>query len=85
MDELLSLIPGWVIVLLVLFVVGLIVSAGVALFVFLFHVGVAINESRKPPHIDVGDYRLDQGREVRPEGRGREAADGRSQHGRHEL
>ena len=75
MDAISSLIPGWAIVLLVLFVVGLIVSAGLALFVFLFQVGVAINESRKPPHIDAGDYRLNQGREVRPEGASREAAD----------
>ncbi len=85
MDTLFSLVPGWVIALLVLFVVGLIVSAGVAVFVFLFHVGVAINESRKPPHIDAGDYRLDQGRDVRPEARGREVADGGSHRDPREL
>ena len=75
MDNLLPwAIPVWGLVLLGLCLVGLLASFGMALFTFFFKVGVAINEARKPPHIDQGDYRLDQGREVRPEaGRRRDA------------
>lgn len=75
MDALFSLLPNWVIVLLVLALIGLLVSVVIGVFVFLFQVGVVINESRKPPHIDAGDYRLAQGREVRPEHRGSTIAD----------
>jgi hypothetical protein len=39
----------------------------VALFGFFFKAGVVIHEARKPPHRDQGDYRLKQGREIRPE------------------
>jgi hypothetical protein len=35
-----------------------------ALFWFLIHVGVIVDYARKPPHVDSGDYRIEQGREV---------------------
>ena len=65
--DLFSALPIWAFVLVALCLVGLIASAGMAVFAFFFQAGVAINEARKPPHLDAGDYRLDQGREVRPE------------------
>jgi hypothetical protein len=67
MDTLLQFIPFWVIVLLALIVAGIAVSALLAFFAFLFKLGVVLHEARKPPHLDAGDYRLAQGREVRPE------------------
>ena len=66
-SNLLSLIPTWAWVLIGLFLVTLVVSAGVGLFAFLVKLGVIVREARRPPHIDAGDYRLGQGREVRPE------------------
>ena len=82
MESLLPSISLWVLIGLVLCLVGLVTMACMALFTFLFKVGVAINEARKPPHLDAGDYRLDQGREVRPELHNRggaEYVEGRSQ------
>ena len=67
MENLLPLIPWWAFVLLGLCLIGLLAMIGMALFTFVLKVGVAINEARKPPHLDTGDYRLGQGREVRPE------------------
>ncbi len=68
MDSLLPALPFWVIIGLGLCLIVLAVSAGISLFVFLFKAGVVVHEARKPPHLDAGDYRLDQGREVRTEG-----------------
>ncbi len=67
MSELIQLIPGWVWVLVALCAVVLVVILAWGTFWFLVQVGVVINEARKPPHIDAGDYRIEQGREVRPE------------------
>ena len=58
----------------------LIVAGGVLVLLFASNVllwlvalaiklAVAIKASRRPPHVDVGNYRLDQGREVREERR----------------
>jgi hypothetical protein len=65
--SLLSLIPAWAWVLIGLCLVTLLVFAGASLFTLLVKLGVIIGEARRPPHIDAGDYRLTQGREVRPE------------------
>ncbi len=35
-----------------------------ALFWILLRVGVIADYARKPPHVDSGDYRIEQGREV---------------------
>ena len=67
MENLLPLIPWWAFVLLGLCLIGLLAMIGMAVFTFVLKVGVAINEARKPPHMDTGDYRLNQGHEVRPE------------------
>ena len=75
MDSLFPLIPGWALVLLGLCLVGIVASVGVAVLMFLFKAGVAIHEARKPPHVDAGDYRIEQGREVRAEGRHRGGAE----------
>ena len=76
MDSLLPALPIWVIVAVGLCLIVLVVSVGMSLFVLLFKVGVAIRESRRPPHLDAGDYRLDQGRDVRSEGVVRRETDG---------
>lgn len=68
MGDLITSLPLWVIVLAGLCVVALLVLIGSAIFAFLFKAAVVIGESRKPPHHDAGDYRLSQGREIRPEG-----------------
>ncbi len=65
--DLIGALPLWALVLLGLCLVVLVVAIGGMLFGFFFKLGVAINESRRPPYYDAGDYRLDQGREVRPE------------------
>jgi hypothetical protein len=65
--DLIAQLPVWAVVLVGLCLVALAVVIGTMLFGFFFKVGVAINESRRPAHYDAGDYRLDQGREVRPE------------------
>ena len=67
MDNLFAWIPGWLWILLGLGLLVLLATLAVSFFVFLFKVGVVINEARKPPHSDTGDYQLSQGREVRPE------------------
>ena len=71
MDSLLPALPFWVIVGVGLCLIVLAVSAGISLFVLLFKAGVVVHEARNPPHLDAGDYRLDQGREVRTEGSSR--------------
>ena len=67
MDTVFSWIPGWLWILLGLGLLTLLATVAISLLVFFFKVGVAINEARKPPHMDTGDYYIDQGREVRPE------------------
>ncbi len=71
MDNFFSIVPGWVWIVLGLCLAGLIVLAATALFTFLVKVGVVISEARKSPYSDAGDYRIEQGREVRPEQEGR--------------
>jgi hypothetical protein len=36
-------------------------------FMLLVKLGVIVREAQLPPYQDAGDYRIDQGREVRPE------------------
>ena len=40
---------------------------GLAVFLVLLKLGVIVREASRPTYQDYGDYRLDQGREVRPE------------------
>ncbi len=73
-----SLFPAfsiWVIVGLALCAIVLVATAGLSIFMFIFKAGVVINEAQKPAHMDAGDYRLDQGREVRAEGTIRRSPD----------
>ena len=65
--DFLPAIPGAVLLALALCAMALVVAAAASLFGFFFKVGVAVHEARKPPHLDSGNYRLDQGREIRPE------------------
>ena len=65
--DLIAQLPLWALVLLGLCLLGIVLAIGTLLFGFFFKVGVAVNESRRPPYYDARDYRLDQGREVRPE------------------
>jgi len=60
-------LPLWVWLGIGLCALVLLAGVGISLFSFLFQAGVAINEARKPPHIDAGDYSLSQGHEVRTE------------------
>jgi hypothetical protein len=60
-------VPGLVIVALVLCGIVLLFAIGAALFTFLVKVGVIVREARRPVHMDSGDYRLEQGHEVRGE------------------
>jgi hypothetical protein len=62
------MLPFWVLLGLGLCLVVLLVVAGLSLFTLIFKAGVIVHEARKPPHLDAGDYRLDQGKEVRAEG-----------------
>jgi hypothetical protein len=54
--------------LLVIFC-GIVILAvlGVGVFFVLLKLGVIVRESSRPAYQDAGDYRLEQGREVRPE------------------
>jgi len=42
----------------------LLAMIGWGLFWFLVQAGVIVSYARKPPHVDAGDYRLEQGRDV---------------------
>ena len=53
--------------LLVLCAIGLLVVLGVGAFLVLVKLGVIVREASRPAYQDSGDYRIDQGREVRPE------------------
>ena len=54
-------------VLLVLCAIGLVAILGVGGFIVLVKLGVIVREASRPAYQDSGDYRIDQGREVRPE------------------
>jgi hypothetical protein len=71
-------IPFWLIVIVGIVVLLFLGSLLTGFFWFLFQAGVAINESRKPPHTDAGDYRLDQGHEVRFEDREKDRGERRA-------
>ena len=45
-----------------LIILGIVILSGLGLF--LLKIGVIVNQASKPPHIDHGNYSLDQGREV---------------------
>jgi hypothetical protein len=53
--------------LLVLCAIGLLAVLGVGGFIVLVKLGVIVREASRPAYQDSGDYRIDQGREVRPE------------------
>lgn len=42
----------------------LLIVFGFGLFTLLIKLGVIVREAQRPPHIDSGDYRLSQGRDV---------------------
>ena len=54
-------------VLLVLCAIGLVATLGVGGFLVLVKLGVIVREAARPAYQDSGDYRIDQGRDVRPE------------------
>ena len=60
-------LPGIVIALVIICGIVLLFVAGAALFSLLIKLGVIVRYAQRPPHMDHGDYRLDQGREVRGE------------------
>ncbi len=66
-------LPTWAVVLIGLGLLVLVAVIAVALFGFFFKLAVIAGEARRPPHLDAGDYALDQGRDVRPEQSGRPA------------
>ncbi len=53
--------------LLVFCAIGVLLVLGVGGFLVLLKLGVIVRESSRPTYQDAGDYRMDQGREVRPE------------------
>ena len=53
--------------LVVLCAIGLLAILGVSGFLVLVKLGVIVREASRPAYQDSGDYRIDQGREVRPE------------------
>jgi hypothetical protein len=62
-------ISGLVLVALVLCGLVLVALLGTGLIMLLIKVGVIVRAAQRPPHLDAGDYRLEQGREVRSEDR----------------
>ena len=42
----------------------LLATAGWWIFWLLVQLGVIVRAAQRPPHVDAGDYRLDQGRDV---------------------
>ena len=42
----------------------LLATAGWWIFWLLVQLGVIVRAAQQPPHVDAGDYRLDQGRDV---------------------
>jgi ABC-type nickel/cobalt efflux system permease component RcnA len=47
----------------------LLATFSLGLIMLLIKMGVIVREAQKPPHLDAGDYRLDQGREAISEDR----------------
>jgi hypothetical protein len=62
-------IPALVLIALALCGLVILASLGMGLVMLLIKFGVIVRESRKPPHMDAGDYGLNQGREVVSEDR----------------
>lgn len=56
-----------VLVMLVFCAIVAAVALGVGGFMLLVKLGVIVREAQRPPYQDAGDYRISQGREVRPE------------------
>jgi hypothetical protein len=54
-------------VLLVFCAIVLLAVVGAGAFLVLVKLGVIVREASRPTYQDAGDYRIDQGREVRPE------------------
>ena len=52
--------------LIALMLCGLVLAVGLGfgLVMLLIKLGVIVREAQRPPHIDAGDYRLSQGRDV---------------------
>ncbi len=65
--DLIPALPHWALAVLALCLVGILMAVGLIAFGFLFKLGVIWGQSRKAPYSDAGDYRLEQGREVRSE------------------
>lgn len=57
---------GFAIPLVLLVLCGLVLLAvfGVGLITLLIKIGVIVREAQRPPYVDAGDYRLDQGRDA---------------------
>jgi len=55
---------GIPLVALILCGVVLLLVLGAGMIGLLIKLGVIVREARRPPHLDSGDYRLDQGREA---------------------
>lgn len=53
--------------MLILCAIALLVVLGATVFLILVKLGVIVHEASRPAYQDSGDYRIDQGREVRPE------------------
>jgi hypothetical protein len=68
MESLFPAIPFGILLMIGLCVVVLIAAGGISLFMLIFKAGVIVHEAQKPAHLDAGDYRLEQGHEVRAEG-----------------
>jgi hypothetical protein len=56
-----------VLLLLVFCAIVLLLVVGAGAFLVLVKLGVIVREASRPTYQDSGDYRIDQGREVRPE------------------
>ena len=65
--EFIGALPTWAWFVLAIGLGGPLLSMVTAVGLFVIKRIVIIKERRKPPHVDTGDYRLGQGREVRPE------------------
>jgi hypothetical protein len=60
---------GLLVIGLVLCGLVLLATLSVGLITLLIKLGVIVREAQKPPYLDAGDYRIDQGREVISEDR----------------
>ena len=62
---------GILVIGLVLCGLVLLATLSLGLITLLIKLGVIVREAQKPQHLDTGDYRIDQGREVTAEDRRR--------------